>query len=233
MTLVELTVTMAILLIVMGAFLSLFGAFSSSASNSRTLTAGQENAHTTLRILQADLRSADPLLLVPSSFTLDPSGSSAVGANGTSGVDVVAMYETVDTYNPCSTATTTTTTTTTLPSPFLSSAFAPNVIWAYSPAAGTLTRYSLCSATWTPVVSLSNLANPTQPMFQVAQDGSSASSPQTTTTSVTTVPNQAAPSCGSSIAVYFKVKAQAQATAFTVRLNVPLPNQTGVVSQAC
>ncbi|MCU1493074.1 MAG: hypothetical protein JWO62_838, partial [Acidimicrobiaceae bacterium] len=86
MTLVELVVTMALLLLVTTLVLTVYRVFSSSAADSRTLSVSQERVHSVLRILEADVRSANPLLLVPSSFTLDPSppAVTSTGASGTS-----------------------------------------------------------------------------------------------------------------------------------------------------
>lgn len=232
-TLVELLVTLAIFSVVIASVFEIFGVFSFSSTSTRTLTFSQENVHTVLRILEADVRSADPLLLVPSSFTADPSGSSAVGANGTNPVDVIAMQEDNDAFSACSGASSTTSTS--LPSPFLSTPTSANVIWAYSPTTGTLSRYSYCtsSATWTAGMTLTHLANATQTMFQAAQDGATSVLPQAPTPSPTTVTNQGAPLCGESLLIVLVDKARSQSIPFVIRQSVQLPNQTGVEEQEC
>lgn len=234
MTLVELLVAMAIMLVIMAAFFALYFGLSGSASNTVAYSHQQSNVRNVMRVLEADLRSADPLTLVPATFTSDPNGSSAVGTSGTTSTDIVAMYEAKDRYSPCSGGSTTTNSNYQSPSPFVASAFMANVIWAYDPVAGTLTRYSDCSGSWTAGMELGDVTTAAKTMFTA----SSVYSSQTQITSVptisgTTMVGQVAPLCGTSVRAVIKVSNKGQQIPFRVRVVVPLPNQTAVQSEAC
>src|SRR5690348_14587753 len=91
-TLVELLVAMFSMMVLIGGFIYVNLQFSESSTNTQQLTQGAGAARNIVRALEADLRSANPLLLVPSSFTADPNGSSNSGPNGTTPTDIVAMY---------------------------------------------------------------------------------------------------------------------------------------------
>lgn len=234
MTLVELLVTMALLAVVTTVVLSLFHAFSSSAADSRTLSVSEERLHGVMRILEADVRSADPLLVVPASFTLDPSPP-AITSSGTTGTDVIAMQESQATFSPC--ANPPPATAGTVPSPFLPSPTGANLIWAYDPTTHSLTRYSYCAndnpPAWEPGTSLLDVVNPAGTMFQVHQDVAAYSGTQATTPSSTTVVNQAAPACATSLGIDVTTRASGQAISYSIELAVSLPNQGAVEVQAC
>jgi type II secretory pathway pseudopilin PulG len=235
MTLVELVVTMAVVLVISVVVLTLYGAFSSTAADSRALSVSQERVHTVMRVLEADVRSANPLLLVPSSFTLDPTAVTSSGASGTTPTDVIAMYETTDSFSPCTHRVSNPSGT--VPSPFLPSAVGANVIWAYNPGAHTLTRYSYCAAdtspAWKQSLVLFNVVNAKGTMFTISQNGASVVGTQTQTPTTTTVTNQAAPVCGTSLTISVRTKARTQVIPYAVQLAVALPNETGVEAQAC
>lgn len=236
-SLVELLVTMSILLIVTAIVAMIYGPLSSQATNTTDLAQNQGRVRNVVRVLEADLRSADPLLLVPSSFTADPDGTSNSGLYGTKATDIVAMYEPTDRYSPCPGSPPSTSSA--VPTPFEESPFAANVIWAYDPGpganAGTLIRYSYCagsSSPWTPGVVLRDLVNASASMFTLAQTSSPLSLQSPTPTS-TTIPNQSAPACGRVMQVYLQVRSSAERTPYTIRAAVDLPNQVAVQSGAC
>lgn len=243
LTLVELLVAMALLLVVMASFFVLYGILSGAASNVVPFSQEQGTVRNVMRALEADLRSADPLVLVPSSFTADPNGVTNPGPSGTGPTDVVAMYEEKDSFSPCGSSSTTTTTTVasstttqpSVPQSYVAGPTSANVIWAFDPTTQILTRYSYCasglSSGWVAGISLPNLRNSSGTMFQVAQDNTS--STQITTPTSTTVPNQAAPVCGTSITVVITVKTKQEQTPFRARVVVPLTNQPAVAAQAC
>lgn len=248
MTLVELLVSMSILLVVMGSFIGVYFGFSGSSTNTVTYSHEQGTARNVMLVLEADLRSADPLTLVPTSFTSAvslPSGTvTSSGLYGTAPTGVIAMYENSDAYSPC--PTTTTTTTTTVPSPFLSNPFSANVVWAYDRADGVLTRYSYvapepnaASSTcktggWLAGMTLDHVANAAGSMFTVSQNASSLRT-QVSTPSSTTVANQAAASCGRSVKVFITLldKTAGQQFSFRLETTVPLPNEKAVTGQVC
>lgn len=238
LTLVELLVTTAAMLVVVGGFLYVNVQFSQSSTNTQQLTQSAGSVRNTVRVLEADLRSADPLLLVPTSFTADPNGSSNAGSFGTTSTDIVAMYEAVDLYASCP-GQTTTTTSSTLPTAFEAQVFAANVIWAYDPGPGsqahTLTRYSYCptSAAWAVDMRLRLVSDQKATMFTVSQ-GSGTPQAQIPNPSSTSVPNQATPVCGSSVNVAVTVQTpKTQPTPFIVQVAVMLPNQPPVAPEAC
>lgn len=247
MTLVELLVSLALLTIIMGAFFLVYFSFAGSSTNTVNYSQEQGTVRNAVRILEADLRSSDPLTVVPSSFTSAvtlPSGTvTSSGTNGTTPTDVIAMYENNDLYAACPT---TTTTTTTVPSPFLSTPYSANVVWAYNSTAATLTRYSYVAANsgasssvcktggWiTDGVTLSHVVNSHGTMFTISQGGSALT--QATTPTSTTVTNQAAAACGTSVSVQIvdKNTKQGQQFSFVVQTTVPLSNQTALQTQAC
>ena len=247
MTLVELLVSMSILLVVMGSFIGVYFGFSGSSTNTVSYSHEQGTARNVMLVLEADLRSADPLTLVPSSFTsaesLPPGTVTSSGTYGVSSTDVIAMHEDSDAYSPCPT---TTTTTTTVPSPFLSSPFAANVVWAYDRADGVLTRYSYvtpdpnaASSTcqtggWLAGMTLDHVTNAAGTMFTVSQNASVLRT-QATTPSTPTVANEAAAACGTSarVVIMLQDRSVGQQFSFRIETTVPLPNETAVSGQAC
>jgi hypothetical protein len=239
---------MTILLIIMAAFFLMYFAFAQSGANTLSYAHQQGEVRSVVRILEADLRSADPLTTVPASFTSAvtlPAGTvTSGGTTGTSPTDVIAMYTTDDRYSPCAAGTTT---TTAVPSPFLSSPFSANVVWAYNSAAQTLTRYSYVtpnSSASTTIcknggwiadgVVLDDVTNAHGTMFTISQSTSLAD-PQATVPTSTTVPNQAAPACGAAVSILISVqnKSVGEQLAFSERTSLPLPNQIAVQGQAC
>ncbi len=236
-SLVELLVTMSILLIVTAIVAMIYGPLSSQATNTTNLAQNEGRVRNVVRVLEADLRSADPLLLVPSSFTADPDGTSNPGSYGTSPTDIVAMYEPTDRYSPCPGSPPSSSSA--VPTPFEEQPFAANVIWAYDPGpganAGTLIRYSYCAASsspWTPGVELRDVVNAPASMFTLAQTSSPPALQSQTPTS-TTIPNQAAPACGRVERIYIQVRSSAERTPYTIRSAIDLPNQVAVQTGAC
>ncbi|MHB1510490.1 MAG: PilW family protein [Acidimicrobiales bacterium] len=236
-SLVELLVTMSILLIVTAIVAMIYGPLSSQATNTTNLAQNEGRVRNVVRVLEADLRSADPLLLVPSSFTADPDGTSASGTYSTSPTDIVAMYEPTDRYSPCPAPPPSTSSA--VPTPFEESPFAANVIWAYDPGpganAGTLIRYSYCpssSSLWTPGLVLRDVVNAPATMFALTQTSLPLSLQSPTPTS-TTIPNQAAPACGRVERIYIQVRSRAERTPYTIRATIDLPNQVAVQPGAC
>jgi prepilin-type N-terminal cleavage/methylation domain-containing protein len=220
MSLVELLVSMAIILVIVAAFAFLYLALSSSATDTGYLSQSQGTVRNVVRVLEADLRSADPLLLVPSSFTADP--------NGPANTDVVALYTPDDRYSPC----TRTTGSSIPPSPFVAQTFTANVIWAYDPVARTLTRYSYCSGAWTPAMTLSNTATQraTPSMFTPSQDTGSGTQVAIPTA---TIVNQSTPVCATSVTISIQVQAKGQSTVFRTRTAVPLENAASATGFGC
>lgn len=249
LTLIELLVSMAILAVIMSAFFLFYFSFAQSSTNTVNYSEDQSSVRGVTRILESDIRSADPLTLVPASFLGSvslPSGTvTSSGTDGTAPTDVLAMYENDDRFTPCSGSGSTTTTS--VPAPYLSSPFSANVVWAYDKATGTLTRYSYVApdasaATsacqtggWmTDGVALDHVVNAHGTMFGVSQ-GSGTAQAQVTTPSSTTVANQAAPACGSTVSVYLELdnKKGGQQISFRARSSLPLPNQSALQPQAC
>lgn len=228
MTLTELLVAMVILAVIMSTFFLLYFALSTSASNSGALSKDQGQVRNVMQVLEADLRSSDPLTLVPASFTSDPAGTSNSGTNGTSSTDIVAMYSSDDRYSPCGSAAT----SPSPPSPYLSQYFSANVIWAFDPAAHTLTRYSYCSSAWEAGMTLSDVASPAATMFTVAQTSLPSAQQQPLPTS-TTVVNQSTPVCGTSITISIEVKSKAQQIPLRTRAVITLTNQQAVALIGC
>lgn len=239
---------MTILLIIMAAFFLMYFAFAQSGANTLSYAHQQGEVRSVVRILEADLRSADPLTTVPASFTSAvtlPAGTvTSGGTTGTSPTDVIAMYTTDDRYSPCPAGTTT---TTAVPSPFLSSPFSANVVWAYNSTAETLTRYSYVtpdSSASTMIcknggwiadgVVLDDVINAPGTMFTISQ-GSSPAESQATVPASTTVTNEAAPACGATVSVLISVqnKSVGEQLDYSERTSLPLPNQTAVQGQAC
>jgi type II secretory pathway pseudopilin PulG len=242
-TLVETLVTVVLIVSMMaGVFVMYFG-FSTSAASTNQYTQEQEQTLTVARVLQADVRSADPLLLVPSSFGLDPNGISVSGGSGTSATDVIALYEVNDRYSPCRPATA----ASDPPpyTPFQSPPIAANVVWAYDPGgagpdpdAGTLVRYSYCASTssWLPSEVLSHVVNgagAASAPFQVSQDTSPTPATQLTIPASTTVVNQSVPVCGSALQIVVEDQLSKQAPVFTFRASGPLENQADFGFVAC
>jgi predicted component of type VI protein secretion system len=228
---------MALMMSIMGAFGLVFIGLSSLGTSTQSFTQSQTTTRITVRVLAADLRSADPLLLTPTSFTGDSHGISTTGAQGSNGTDVIAMYEANDTYSPCRTQSAPTNSS--LPSNFESQPVAANVIWAYDPGPGsnaaTLTRYSYCplnTPAWTAGFRMKNVSDLSGTMFTESQDSSSPLN-QATTPSSTTLLNQAAPACASSLTVLATVKPTHSTVGFTISVTVALPNQAGVAASAC
>ncbi len=238
-TLLELVVTFGAEVVLVGTAIGFFGTMSATSQSSRALTTNEEVAHGALRTLESDVASANPLVLVPSSFTDDPSGSSNVGPNGTTPTDIIAMQESSDPYSSCSagpgsTTTTSTTTTTLLPSPYSATTTAANVIWAYDPAKGVLTRYSWCSssASWQADTSVPGLRDASATMFQLVQ-ANGASLTQSSLPSSTVVPNQTSPSCGTSLRISLLFAGKTAPFSFTVGTSVQMPNQSQALQQGC
>lgn len=237
MTLVELLVAMVLLAIVMTTFFLAFEAFVGSSTDTIHLSIAQGTARNTMRILEADLRSANPLLLVPASFTEDPNGVSSSGASATSPTDVVAMAEDDDLYSPCPSGASPGPVN--LPAPYLAQPVGANVVWAYDPGPGpnadTLTRYSYCPADtpiWVAGPVLRDVVQPSATMFTVSQ-ATATPSAQVTSPSTTVVANQASPVCGSSVDVQVTVTARGQRTALRLAVTIPLPNQAAMRTTAC
>ena len=230
-TLVELLISLSLILVVMGGFFSLFFALTGAANTVGVSTRLQENTRNVVRVLEADVRSADPLTLVPSSFPNDPTGTSNAGPNGTSPTDVIAMYEVSDRYSPCRT----TSTVPAVQSPFQILPVAANLVWAFDPVARSLTRYSYCANSgWTAGMSLPDVVDAGATMFRAAQDTNATPLAQQPLPTSTVVANQSTPVCGVSLAVVVSVKPPRQANSFTVRASLPLENQNFVqVQEAC
>ncbi len=247
MTLVELLVTLVLMLVIMGSFFFMYFGFASSGVSTVKFSEEQGQVRNVERILESDIRSADPLTLLPSSFdstTLLGGGAvTSSGTYGTSPTDSLAMYENDVRYDPCPQSSTTTTQP---PTSYISSAFAANVVWGYNPTAHTLTRYNYVTPDssastptcktggWVSDLVLAHVENPGATMFRVSQ-GTSSPNTQATTPSSTTVTNQAAPACGTTVSVYVVVrnKKAGQQGTFTIRTSVSLPNEAGVSYQAC
>jgi Tfp pilus assembly protein PilW len=228
MTLVELLVAMVTTSVVLGVFLLSFTDLNNSATNATGFSQQQGQVRDAMRIMESDIRSSDPLLLVPSSFTLDSNGSSNVGTNGTSATDIIAMYSTDDVFSPCFTGPT--------PgeiSPFQTTPPAANLIWAYDPVAKTLTRYSYCSGAWTADYKLSNLANAAKTMFQASQQPGATLQTQTATPSPTTVTNQGAPVCGVNLTVSISAKIKGNTSPFKTHVTIELQNQGSFSGEGC
>lgn len=237
-SLVELLVTMVILLVVVSILATIYGPLASQSTNTTDFSQNQGRARNVLRVLEADLRSADPLLLVPSSFTADPNGSSNSGTYGTGPTDIIAMYETNDRYSPCPVQAVTSTSAA-VPTPFEQQPFAANVIWAFDPGpgadTGTLVRYSYCpqsSPAWSPGIDLRDVVNAGGTMFSLSQ-GTTPPSQQLPTPSSTTIPNQTSPACGSVMNVFLTLSSRGERTPFILRVAVDLPNQGAVQPGAC
>lgn len=237
-SLVELCVALAVQAALIGGLVGFFSSTSSTAASAHALTASQQSVHAVMTVLEADVASADPLTLVPASFTADPAGSSSSGSAGTSPTDIVAMVESPDLQSACPPASSTTssssTTTTMPPSPFEQSVTSANVVWAYDPASGQLTRYSWCASggTWRPGLAIGGIVDPAKTMFQAIQLGA-ATHAQVPTPSSTTVPNEAAPVCASALRIVIDTRASSHAAGFEVMTTVQLANQAGVIGQAC
>jgi prepilin-type N-terminal cleavage/methylation domain-containing protein len=237
LTLIELLVTMLIMLAVMGAFLIMFVSLNSSATSTTALSQSQGQVRNIMRILEADLRSSDPLLLVPASFTsggYDPGAITSPGAQGISPTDVVALYSIYDSYSPCRTSQ-----SPNPPSPYQPQTYTPNVIWALNATNKTLTRYSLCNAIWTPDEVLRNVTTPragtgsgATGMFTVAQDFTSTGS----TLNQQPLPansTQSTPVCGTSITISIEVTGVKRGTPFRVRAVITLTNQPAASPFGC
>ncbi|HLI44240.1 MAG TPA: hypothetical protein VKU92_07200 [Acidimicrobiales bacterium] len=245
LTMVELLVSLLLMSIFLGAFFALYVNFAKSSVNTVNYSEQQGQVRNVVRVLDADLRSADPLTLVPASFlsavTLPSATVTSPGANDATPTDVIAMYEVDDRYDPCPTSSST---TTTVPTPYESSHFAANVVWAYDSSTGTLTRYSFVPANsgstgicktggWIAGMSLADVVNANGTMFAISQGSSSLT--QATTPTSTTIPNQAAPVCGVSVTVTLSLDAKStgQQIPLHVRSTVPLPNEPALLAQAC
>lgn len=235
-TLVEMLVAMTTLLIIVVSFSFLYYSFQTLGFNTTGYAEAQGTERTVIRILEADARSADPLTLVPATFTQDPAGAR--------NSDVIGMFEQVDTYATSPSGggvcpgggTTTVATTTSLPAPFASGNVIANVVWAYDPTAGTVTRYSWCTSTngWrADDVVLKGVSNASGTMFKFVAPSSSATSQITTPPTSTSNPNSAAPACAASLDVLVTTKTVKGGFPFTVQVNVVLPNQPGVLAQGC
>lgn len=243
-TLIELLVALSLITVVMIGFFVMFLAFANSATGTRQYTFAQEQSLTVVRVLEADVRSADPLLVASpfggsGAVSLDRNGTASAGPNGVGKTDVIAMYETNDRYSPCFSGTVT-------PPPFTPftaavAAFSANVVWAYDPGpganAGVLTRYSYCPAAspqWQRTLTLRGVTNTGGTMFQVAQDTSGGQPlPQASIPSPTSVPNQSVPVCGNSLQIVVKTQNGKNSAVFTARGHVPLENEGDYEFVAC
>lgn len=233
-TLVEMLIAMAMMLLLMGAFFLMFFAFSHSEQGTQALSNSQSQSRLTLQLLEADLRSADPLMDVPMSL-LDTYPQ----YDGLPTSDAVAMFETVDLDEPCVPASSTSTTTT-LPSIYQDSSAVANVVWAYEPPtagqSGVLTRYSYLNcgsgSAWVVDTSLANVANgslvPPKSVFTVIPPAGQIPNSGTLTGSLS-------PACAVGIEVRLDIEAphQSQPGPFDDSVEIPLPNQPAVEAQAC
>lgn len=218
-TLVEMLIAMAISIVILTAFIFAFIAFGVSATGTRTLGESQGATANALAVLEADLRSADPLMEVPAGFPL--------AAGQTAGPDAIALHEALDFFSPCQKGELNSDVPLDLdPVPATPP---PNVIWSYTPATGTLSRWSYCSSEWTrDSVSLHGVVNPAGVIFHVIPP---ASAPNSQITSGATD----LPVCATGVTIQIEVKVKQQTAPFDVRVTVPLPNQTApaIRSQAC
>jgi len=226
-TLVELVIAMTLVLVIMAAFFLMFFSFGSSGTSSADLSEVQGSARNVIDVLEADLRSADPLVGVPTSFTADPAAVPG---------DVVAMVELTDRYSPCPSATTTVATSPTsvsgLPSPYLSSSYVANVVWADDTSTRTLTRYSYADCNgvpgWYPDLVLRDVLDPPGTTFALTSAGTQASG-----SAASSVSGSSSPACASAVTVTLELRKPGGSSTFRVRLVVPLPNQQAVEVQAC
>lgn len=231
-TLVEVLVAMTLIVAVMAAFFLIFLSFSRSATSTRQYTQQQQASLGVLRVMQADVRSANPLVLVPSSFTLDP--------NGTAPGQVVALDEVNDRFSPCRPAAPVPNPAPVTPFTVSTTSIVANLVWAYDPGprlsggpadpnAGTLIRYSYCpgdTPVWQRSLVLGNVVGNTgTTIFTVSQDVSGGL-PQATIPPATTIANQSVPVCANSLRIVVQARASAQAPVFTFATAVPLENQT-------
>jgi len=229
-TLVELTVAMGLLVAVLAGFLLMFFAFGTAGRNTQELSQSQSNTRAAMRQLESDVASADPLLEWPASGVPSPIGTGSV-AN----TDEIAMYLPVDPLLPCGAAggTVPTTSSGSLSPYSAAGTFFADVIWVYSPAAGTLSRYTYAScggtAAWqtTPDLTLSGVVNASGTMFTQTSAGTQAN------LSGTVAADQAVPSCASALTVTIETKTRSETTAFKVSETIPLPNQPAVKGFAC
>lgn len=226
-TLVELVIAMALVLVIMAAFFLMFFSFGSSGTSSADLSEVQGSARNVIDVLEADLRSADPLVEVPASFAADPTAVPG---------DVVAMVELTDRYAPCPSATTTVATSLSslsgLPSPYLSSSYVANVVWADDTSTRTLTRYSYADCNgvpgWYPDLVLRDVVDPPGTTFTLTSAGTQASA-----SAASSVSGSSTPACATAVTVTLELRKPKASSAFRVRLVVPLPNQKAVEVQAC
>lgn len=224
MTLVELSVAMLVMALVITGFSFAYLGLNRSGQGTTQLTESQGSTRTVVRVLEADLRSADPLEL-PQSVSL---GSFV--PPGTGDEDYLVMFEASDPFSPCKT----TPVPPSVPSgsvPIVS-VEAPNLVWSYSAATGTLTRWSYVDcgsgAKWQSGLKLQNVIDPAGTMFLLTGTG-----PQQTSM-VTGLSGQAALAvCATGVKVHIQTTTKGQTTPFKLDVTVPLANEPSVEAQAC
>jgi hypothetical protein len=213
---------MTVISVVLAGFMFMYLSLNRSGQGTTQLTASQSSTRTVVRVLEADVRSADPLE-VPSSAQNITAGTFP----GTADTDYIAMFESADPFSPCKT----TPTPPSVPSGSLPMVVlqAPNVVWSYSPATGRLTRWSYVDcgsgAKWYAGMYLGNVVDPAGTAFLVLGAG----------TQITTgVTGQAAlPLCASGVKVRIQTATKGQTTAFKLDVTLPLPNEQSVEAPAC
>lgn len=225
MTLVELLVAMSILVVVITGFTFMYISLNRSGIGTTQLTASQSSARVVVRVLEADIRSADPLIL-PQSVSL---GNLPV--SGTPDADYIVMFEATDSFSPCKT-------TPVPPSvPDGSEPYVvvptPNLAWVYTPGqaggTGTLTRWSYVDcgsgAKWQPGMQLQNVVTPAGQTFLLTGTG-----PQITTMLSGVA---ALPVCATGVRIRVQTTTKSQTTPFKLDVTLPLPNSGSVEAEAC
>jgi hypothetical protein len=223
MTLVELSVAMVVMTGVLIGFMFMYLMLNRSGQGTTQLTASQSSTRLVERVLEADIRSADPLEYPQLAANITPGQFP-----GTADTDYVAMFETIDGYSPCQT-TPTPPSVPTGPLPFVT-VEEPNVVWSYAASTGILTRWSYVSCgagspSWHSGLQLRNVIDPAGTMFSLTGVG--------TQTATTVAGEVAVPSCADAVSVNMKTTTRSQTTPFKLNVTLPLPNQQSVEDQAC
>jgi prepilin-type N-terminal cleavage/methylation domain-containing protein len=224
MTLIEMIVAMLIMAALLAGFSFMYLAYSRSGEGTTQLTASQGSTRTVVRVLEADLRSADPLEL-PGTVSLG-----SLTPPGAGDQDYLVMFEPTDAFAPCKT----TPVPPAVPSGSLPVVLvpAPNVVWSYSKATGVLTRWSYVNcgsgAQWRAGMTLRNIVDAAGTMFLLTGTGSQVPSIPTGET------GQAAVAvCATGVKIRIQTSTKSQTTPFKLDVTVPLPNETSVEGQAC
>lgn len=221
MTLVELLVAMSILVVVVTAFTFMYVALNRSGIGTGQLTASQSSARVVVRVLEADIRSADPLIL-PQSVSL---GNLPV--SGAEDADYVVMFEASDPFSPCK--------TTPVPPSVPDGSVpyvvvpTPNVAWTYNHSTGILTRWSYADcgsgAKWHQGMQLQNVVTPAGQTFFITGAGAQI------TAMLSGV--AALPVCATGMRIRVQTTTKAQTTPFKLDVTLPLPNSGSVEAEAC